>query len=158
MYSNTEANTPKLSTMTLNKPFALNYLYLGIILACISLIWIIPNFVFKDEVPIGFSCYYEKAVLLEQYIDWTNSKHGGNCSNGCLFMKVYTENIEFLPCGHIDKLIWRNRTYFFAKEGLRENLRSGDNISVKWCYINKEIGRRIREISKIESSYTKGER
>jgi len=133
-----------------NKISIINTILSILILICVMilLINIISNEVLIDDTPIGFSCHYEKAILLDQYIDKTNYTGGGDCSNGCLFMKVYTEHITFLPCGHIENIEWINRTYYFAKEGINKNLEVGDNIKVKWCYINKNIGKRIKEVIK----------
>ena len=119
-----------------------------IILILVCVIILLINKFIQDDTPIGFGCYYENAILLNQYIDDTDWTGGGDCTGGCLFMDVYSEDITFMPCGHIDNIKWVNKTYYFAKEGINKNLEIGDKIRVKWCYINKNIGRRIREVIK----------
>jgi len=81
-------------------------------------------------------CFYENGILLRQYLSNTSCKNGGDCSDYCLFMDVITE----------DGL---THTYYFAKEHkLRDDLIEGNNISIKWCYINDKIGYRIRGVKK----------
>jgi hypothetical protein len=129
------------------------------ILAILFLFATISNYLFSEDVPIGYDCFYEDAVLQKQYIDTTSSKHGGDCSKGCLFMDVYSEDISFMRCGHIENIEWKNKTYFFANEGIRKDLQEGDKIRVKWCYVANIIScdkntlngcHRIRGVSKIE--------
>jgi len=140
-------------------------LIMGIVLALFCLIALFLSLnglgIFEDKTPIGFSCYYEDAILKKQYIDNTSSLHGGDCTKGCLFMDVYTEHFTFLRCGHIDNIKWENKTYFFANEGIRTDLKEGDLIQVKWCYIpnldscnrdNLYGCHRIREIKYIGKS------
>ena len=119
--------------------------------------------IFEDNTPLGYSCFYEQAILKKQYIDTTFSRpeYAGDCSNGCLFMDVYSEDISFFRCGHIENIDWKNKTYFFANEGIREDLTNGDLIRVKWCYVPNVLGcnkdtlegcHRIREIKYIGKS------
>ena len=95
------------------------------------------------------NCYFENGVLLEQYIDNTTYEGGGNCVNGCLFMKVYSEHIYFFKCGHINKILWENRTFYFANDLYRDDLQKNDKINIKWCYVPKIDTYRIRGIKKI---------
>jgi len=83
-----------------------------------------------SSTPIGFGCYHEDAVLLNQRLENFSECH----VQPCLFMDLYIEHATFLPCGHIDRIDWKNKTYFFANEGLRNDLGTGDNLSVRFCY------------------------
>lgn len=134
------------------------FVLLGILVS-LFLFGTISNYLFSEDVPIGYDCFYEEAVLQKQYIDTTSSKHGGDCSKGCLFMDVYSEDISFMRCGHIENIEWKNKTYFFADEGIRQDLQEGDKIKVKWCYVPNMVScdkntlngcHRIRGVSKIE--------
>jgi len=95
--------------------------------------------------PIGFGCYQEDAILLGQRLENFSVCH----IQPCLFMDLYIEHATFLPCGHIDRINWENKTYFFANEGLRNDLSPGDNLSVRFCYNPDTQERLVKEVRKV---------
>lgn len=116
----------------------------GLAIAATVLIYAVHAITDYSPAPTGYSCYTEQAILLNQYLD----NFSGCQTQPCLFMDVYTEYATFLPCGHLEKIEWRNRTYYFANEGLRPDLQANDSIEVTWCY-NSDVGQRlIREVRK----------
>ena len=93
------------------------------------------------------NCREEYNILISQYIDSTNVTHGGNCSQGCLFMKVLKVR-SALYYGLNDYSQYENefRTLFFANENkLRNDLEKNHEIKIKWC--STKYGERVRGIS-----------
>ena len=107
--------------------------------------WAVDSIKQLDDTPIGFSCYTEQAVLLNQRLENYSSC---KAVNPCLFMDVYTEYASFLPCGHLDNIVWKNRTYYFANEGLRSDLKDNDSIEITWCYNSDLHESLIKEVRK----------
>jgi hypothetical protein len=84
-------------------------------------------------------CYYEKAILLNQYL--VNSD-AVKLEYRCLWFNVNGEECERMPCGHIGVCKNNiNRSFYFQEEHkLRDDLKQGDNIIIRWCY-NEKVGK-----------------
>ena len=80
------------------------------------------------------SCYTEKYIFLREYIGKTQSKVGGDCSTGCLFIEVK------------DPVTKEIKTFYFAGEKELRGYKPNSMISVRWCYIPLIDDWRIRGV------------
>jgi len=79
-------------------------------------------------------CYIEKYIFLREYIGKTQSKVGGDCSTGCLFIEVK------------DPVTNETRTFYFSHEKELKGYKPNSIISVRWCYIPLIDDWRIRGV------------
>ena len=105
---------------------------------------------------IGISHFYQNKIkcgdkyyiLINQYIDTTNSTHGGDCSNGCLFMDVLeVKSALYYGLDNYSRYSNEYKRLFFSEEKqLRNDLKINQEVKIKWC--ETPYGLRVRGVYK----------
>ena len=106
------------------------------ILTIITFIIIIgvPYYIFTSEA----NCYNTTAILHSQQL----GKKG--CCDDCLVF-----NVTQFDCSEECGCDWNPHTFFFGNEFQeREDLKDGEEIEIKWCYVRQVKDFRIKGVNK----------